>query len=95
MHDDMIDFPCSYDWLDHYHSRGLTPRSSGRADPVVKELLKEIAELRKSQVEMQEILLEVVRELKKLKASQRGEKQSSIKKPQKFTQSALRELEEG
>jgi hypothetical protein len=61
----------------------------------VKELLKEIAELRKSQVEMQEILLEVVRELKKLKASQRGEKQSSIKKPQKFTQSALRELEEG
>jgi hypothetical protein len=33
---------------------------------------------------MQEVLLEVVRELKELKASQRG-KQSSIKKPQKFT----------
>lgn len=94
MMEDMIDFPCSDDWLDYYHRRGLTPRHSGRMDPVVKELLKEIAELRKSQVEMQEVLLEVVRELKELKASQRG-KQSSIKKPQKFTQSALRELEEG
>jgi hypothetical protein len=27
---DLIDFPCSDDWLDFYHERGLTPRSSGR-----------------------------------------------------------------
>lgn len=43
--EDLIDFPCSADWLDHYHRQGLTPRSSGRADPEVKELLKRIEKL--------------------------------------------------
>ena len=28
--DDLIDFPCSDTWLDFYHERGLTPRSSGK-----------------------------------------------------------------
>ncbi len=28
--DDLIDFPCSDDWLDYYHERGLTPRRSNR-----------------------------------------------------------------
>ena len=27
---DLIDFPCSDTWLDFYHERGLTPRSSGK-----------------------------------------------------------------
>jgi len=30
MHEDYIDFPCSDTWLDFYHERGLTPRSSGK-----------------------------------------------------------------
>ena len=30
MQEDLIDFPVSDLWLDHYHEQGLTPRTSGR-----------------------------------------------------------------
>ena len=36
MHEDYIDFPCSDTWLDFYHERGLTPRSSGKNREIAK-----------------------------------------------------------
>lgn len=55
---DYIDFPCSSDWLDYYHSRGLTPRSSGRADPEIKAILERIERFEK-------VMVELLREIKK------------------------------
>ena len=31
--EDLIDFPVSDIWLDHYHEQGLTPRASGQRQP--------------------------------------------------------------
>ncbi len=33
MQEDLIDFPVSDLWLDHYHAQGLTPRTSGGIPP--------------------------------------------------------------
>lgn len=76
--EDFIDFPCSPDWLDYYHERGLTPRHSGRPDPTVEALLREIAELRKQQVVMQEAVLELLKEIKELKTSRRPAERKSV-----------------
>ena len=56
--EDYIDFPCSSDWLDYYHSRGLTPRSSGRADPEIKAILERVEKLEK-------VMVQLLREIKK------------------------------
>lgn len=52
---DYIDFPCSDAWLDHYHARGLTPRSSER-----RRQTAEIAALRREVAGLREALGEVV-----------------------------------
>jgi len=65
MHDDMIDFPCSYDWLDHYHKRGLTPYGSGRGDPDLKRLYHEIRETQHTIQELLETLIDLVSSLQK------------------------------
>jgi len=63
--EDLIDFPCSADWLDFYHKQGLTPRSSGRPSRVEIELFKQIEKLNK-RVDLQEqILIELFKQLKK------------------------------
>ena len=69
MMEDLIDFPCSADWLDYYHERGLTPRSSGRADPEIRELWREVRELVKRQMQIEEMILEILNELKVMRGT--------------------------
>ncbi len=56
--EDLIDFPCSGDFLDFYHERGLTLRTSGRVSREYKTLLEELKKLRQ---ENQAIWTEIVR----------------------------------
>jgi len=61
--DDLIDFACSSDWLDFYHERGLTPRSSGRFSKTERMLLERIEKLEEQIAKQQEILLQLVKAL--------------------------------
>ena len=65
---DMIDFPCSSDWLDHYHRQGLTSRSSGRMSQTEKMLLEEIKRLWKSHLQMEYVIAEIIREMRSQKS---------------------------
>lgn len=58
--EDFIDFPVSSDWLDFYHERGLTPRSSGRLSRVEKMLLERIEKLEEQIAQQQKILVDLV-----------------------------------
>lgn len=53
--EDLIDFPCSDLWLDHYHAMGLTPRSSEQ-----RRQTAEMAALRREVQGLREILGELV-----------------------------------
>ncbi|MEM1692518.1 MAG: hypothetical protein QW794_00600 [Thermosphaera sp.] len=66
--EDYIDFPCSPTWLDWYHEQGLTPRRSSRKDKELVDLYKRIARL-------EEILLEVLEEIKAIKLANAKEKE--------------------
>ncbi|MEM2120609.1 MAG: hypothetical protein QXR93_05975 [Archaeoglobaceae archaeon] len=68
--DDMIDFACSSDWLDFYHERGLTPRSSGRKSREYVELLKRIEVLERQNAE----LLRLLRREMSFKGSNKSER---------------------
>jgi len=61
---DLIDFPCSADWLDYYHERGLTPRSSGRPSRYESIILKKIEQLEKEIAEQQAVIIELLQYLK-------------------------------
>jgi len=61
---DMIDFPCSSDWLDHYHRQGLTPRTSGKKDREYLELLRRIEKLERQNQEMLKFIEFLVKSLK-------------------------------
>ena len=66
--EDLIDFPVSADWLDFYHERGLTPRSSGRYSPAERRLLEEIENLRADFIrlaEQQSKIMQMIYELLK------------------------------
>ncbi len=43
---ELIDFPCSDVFLEHYHNLGMTPRNPYRHDTSVSELKQEVVELR-------------------------------------------------
>ena len=58
--EDYIDFPCSADWLDHYHSRGLTPRSSGRSSPEFHALVKILEQQEKRFAELENVIKDVL-----------------------------------
>lgn len=64
MREDYIDFPCSADWLDHYHRIGLTPRGSGRADPELRRVWDHIQKIEERQLRIEELLLETLNILK-------------------------------
>ena len=59
--EDLIDFPVSDDWLDYYHRKGLTPRSSGRSDPEIKLMMKHIGKLYE-RLERQEAVIQTLLE---------------------------------
>ena len=80
--EDLIDFPCSADWLDYYHQRGLTPRSSGRMSPQERYLLSEIRDLQKRMVTIEETLLEVVKAVKELLEERRKRRAKPAAKEQ-------------
>ena len=61
---DLIDFPCSADWLDYYHERGLTLRSSGRPSRYESIILKKIEQLEKEIAEQQAVIIELLQYLK-------------------------------
>lgn len=73
MHDDMIDFPCSADWIDYYHERGLTPRSSGRPNQHIEMLVDEIKRLREENREILEALRILIEERSRRKERPRRE----------------------
>lgn len=77
--EDLIDFLCSPDWLDYYHERGLTPRKSGRPDPTVEALLRELVELKKQSVATQQFIIELLKEIKELKSEVRSARRSKPK----------------
>lgn len=60
--EDYIDFACSGDWLDFYHERGLTPRSSGRPNQHIEILVDEIKRLREENREILEALRVLIEE---------------------------------
>ena len=66
---DLIDFPCSADWLDYYHERGLTPRSSGRPSRYESIILKKIEQLEREIAEQQAIIIELLQYLKNANTS--------------------------
>ena len=61
---DLIDFPCSADWLDYYHERGLTPRSSGRPSRYESIILKKIEQIEKQIAEQQAVIIELLQYIK-------------------------------
>jgi len=61
--DDLIDFPVSSDWLDFYHERGLTPRSSGKLSRTERMLLERIEKLEEQMARQLEILLAIAEKL--------------------------------
>jgi len=71
MNEDYIDFPVSSDWLDFYHERGLTPRSSGRLSRAERMFLERIEKLEEQMAKQQEILLVLLKELQKKSSSPR------------------------
>ena len=63
---DLIDFPCSADWLDYYHERGLTPRSSGRPSKFESIILKKIEEIERQIAEQQAVIIELLQYIKNM-----------------------------
>ena len=61
--DDLIDFPVSSDWLDFYHERGLTPRSSGKLSRTERMFLERIEKLEEQMARQLEILLAIAEKL--------------------------------
>lgn len=59
--EDLIDFPVSDDWLDFYHRRGLTPRSSGRLPPEVKALYKQMEQMNKRMEMLENQFQEIIK----------------------------------
>ncbi len=95
--EDMIDFPCNPDWLDHYHLRGLTPRHSGR-NRELEELNKKIEMMLQQQQKQNENIEKLLRiliyELKSLKNSRNTsyEKQNNIDKNNEEEENSLIDL---
>ncbi len=73
--EDMIDFECSPDWLDYYHERGLTPRSSGR-NYEVEKLAEVVAELLRRQERLEEMILELLEELRRGRSTSQHQKRN-------------------
>lgn len=85
MIEDLIDFPVSDDWLNHYHRKGLTPHYSTRMEQQeIERLRKQINDMQKDLKEIHELMMANLREVyKALKYIQKTQvnKRNDDKKP--------------
>ena len=54
---DLIDFPCSDDWQDYYHRKGMTPYNSGRQHDKTQRILEQLLEQNKRIIKILSILV--------------------------------------
>jgi len=90
--EDLIDFPVSDDWLDFYHERGLTPRSSGRYSPAERRLLEEIENLRADFIRLAEQQSKIVQMIYELMKQLNNKPQPKVQEEKRYCGSLLMEV---